>query len=246
LLLSTATVALTAGLPKLSAPVKTIGLQGETHHVQGIDVEPSRVWVTSVDVHAKKGLLFEYSLPGGALVRSVDITDGDRYHPGGISGDGESLWIPVAEYRRDGSSIVQKRNKRTLKIEFQFTVADHIGCIAVTPTELIGANWDARHLYVWAFDGTLQKKMANQAGNAIQDMKFVNGQLVAGGLLPDKSGAIDWIEYPGLKLVRRVLAGKTDRGVAYTHEGLAVANGRLWLLPEDGPSRLFAFDLDRQ
>src|SRR6185369_14676899 len=35
--------------------VRTLELKGTTHHVQGIDFDDSRLWVTSVDRTAKKG-----------------------------------------------------------------------------------------------------------------------------------------------------------------------------------------------
>ena len=221
--------------------LETIALGADTHHVQGIEVDDSAVWVSSVDAPAKRGLLMQFALPEGRLLRAREIHDGLRYHPGGISGAGTSLWIPIAEYRRESTSIVQRRNKKTLAVEFQFAVDDHIGCIAVTPEHLIGGNWDSRLLYVWTHRGELVRKVPNPTGNAFQDLKFVAGQLVGGGLLADKSGAIDWLEYPSFRHVRRMLAGRTDRGAAYTHEGIAIAEGKLWLLPEDAPSRLFSF-----
>jgi hypothetical protein len=222
---------------------QTIPLTGETFHVQGIDTNNSLLWVTSVDTKAKRGLLFEYKLPEGRLLRSVEIHDGIRYHPGGMMADGESLWIPVAEYKRDSTAVIQRRNKRTLALESQFLVNDHIGAIAVAPEGLIGANWDARDLYVWDRTGKQIRKMANSSQVAFQDMKFDRGQLVGGGLRPDKSGEIVWMEWPSLKVVKRLPAGRTDRGIAYTHEGMAIRANKLWFLPEDGPSRLFGFTL---
>ena len=123
---------------------QTIPLLGETFHVQGIDVDGSRLWVTSVDRIAKRGLLFEYMLPEGRPVRSVEIQDGDRFHPGGMMADGDSLWIPVAEYRKESTATIQKRSKQNLALESQFRVQDHIGAVAVTPDGIVGANWDAR------------------------------------------------------------------------------------------------------
>ena len=188
----------------------------------------------------RKGYLQEFSLTTGHL-RSVDVELGERFHPGGISAAGESLWIPVAEYRRDSSSVIQKRSVRTL--EFQFDVADHIGCIAAAPDVLIGANWDSRDFYVWDRTGRLVRKVPNPTPNAYQDLKFVDGRLVASGLLPGSTGAIDWLEYPSLRLIRRVTVGQTSRGVPYTSEGMAVRGDRIFLLPEDSPSRLFQFRL---
>ena len=218
-------------------------LDGKTFHVQGIDLDRDRLWVTSVDPVNRKGYLHLFSLPGGTLIRSVEIQDGARFHPGGISADEKSLWIPVAEYRRNSTSVIQRRDKHDLKLLSQFEVPDHIGCIAATPDALIGGNWDSRDFYIWDRSGGLTRKAANPTPAAYQDMKFIDGALVASGLLPGKSGAIDWLEFPSFKLLRRISAGSTDRGVPYTNEAMTIRDGRLYLLPEDGPSRLFIFAL---
>src|SRR5207247_9929150 len=131
------------------AQVRTLELHGETHHVQGIDLDNRRLWVTSVDTPNRKGYLQEFSRASGELLRRVELTRGDRFHPGGIAGDRESLWVPVAEYRRESSSVIQKRSKRTLEVEFEFEVADHIGCVAIAGDFVIGGNWDSRQFYVW-------------------------------------------------------------------------------------------------
>ena len=158
--------------------VRTISLQSDTHHVQGIDFDERRVWVTSVDKAGHKGYLQEFSISSGEHLRTVDVTRGDQYHPGGMSLSGDSLWMPVAEYRRESSAVVQKRSTRTLELHYEFAVADHIGCVAVGPDFLIGANWDIRDFYIWDQAGRLIRKAANPAANAYQDMKFVDGRLV--------------------------------------------------------------------
>jgi hypothetical protein len=224
-------------------PGRILPLQGATNHVQGIDFDATRVWVTSVEREARKGYLQEFSLQDGKLLRSVDLQDGDRYHPGGLAADASSLWIPIAEYRRESTAIIQRRDKRTLAVEFQFQVADHIGCIAVTGSELIGGNWDSRKFYVWDQRGKLLRVVDNTLDNAYQDLKFESGRLVAAGLLPDRTGAIDWLEYPSFRLIRRLKVGTTDRGAPLTREGMAIRKDELLLLPEDAPSRLFFFRL---
>lgn len=226
--------------------VRTISLQSDTHHVQGIDFDERRVWVTSVDKAGHKGYLQEFSISSGEHLRTVDVTRGDQYHPGGMSLSGDSLWMPVAEYRRESSAVVQKRSTRTLELHYEFAVADHIGCVAVGPDFLIGANWDSRDFYIWDQAGRLIRKAANPAANAYQDMKFVDGRLVASGLLPDRTGAIDWLEYPSFKLIHRIPTGKSSRGTPYTAEGMAIRGERLFLLPEDAPSRLFEFRLEKR
>lgn len=226
--------------------LETIALAGDTHHVQGIEVDGPALWVTAVDREQKRGLLFQYKLPGGELVRSVEIQEDARYHPGGISAAAGSIWIPVAEYVRNSTTTVQRRNQQTLQIESQFEVADHIGALAVTPEGLLGANWDGRDFYLWDLQGRLLRKFANPHPVAIQDMKFLEGRLVVGGLLlAGRSGVVDWLAWPSLELTRRVTTGQTDRGVAYTNEGMTLREGKLWLLPEDAPSRLFIFRLTK-
>ena len=224
---------------------RSLTLRTETRHVQGIDLSGRKLWVTSVDRDARKGYLEEFALGSGERLRRIELTDGERFHPGGLSAYGGSLWMPVAEYRRESTAVIQRRSASTLALEMQFAVADHIGCVAVAPGFVIGGNWDSRHFYIWDHQGRLLRKTANPTENAYQDMKFTGGKLVASGLLPGSRGAIDWLEYPSLRLLRRIQAGKTDRGVPYTQEGMAVRGNRLFLLPEDGSSRLFEFWLER-
>ena len=239
-----ATPAAAASLADLEL-VKVLELKGATYHVQGVDLDSRRVWVTSVDTPNRKGYLHEFSLATGALLRVREIQDGDRFHPGGIATDDKSVWIPVAEYRRNSSAVIQQRSKRTFDLEFQFDVPDHIGCIAVTPEFLIGGNWDSREFYVWNHRGKLIRKVPSATGNAYQDMKFYAGQLVASGVLSGGGGAVDWLDLRSLRLLRRLSAGVTDHGVLFTREGMAITEDRLLLLPEDGPSRLFIFKLNR-
>jgi hypothetical protein len=218
-------------------------LKGTTYHVQGIEIDANRLWVTSVDTPTRKGYLHEFSLTTGESVRAVEIQDGERFHPGGIASNGKSLWVPVAEYRAGSTSIIQRRRKRTLQLEFQFAVPDHIGCIAVTPALLIGGNWDSRDFYVWNHRGKLLRKIASRTANAYQDMKFNSKHIVASGLLADRTGAIDWLELSTMQIVHRLIAGRTDRDASYTREGMGIVGDQLFLLPEDGPSRLFVFRL---
>ena len=220
---------------------RVVELKGTTYHVQGVDFEGGQVWLTSVDKPHQQGFLHQFSLATGELERQVEVSNGIRFHPGGISADGASLWIPVAEYRRNSSSVIQRRSKSTLDLELQFDVPDHIGCIAATPDYLIGGNWDSKEFYLWNRAGSLIRRVTSGTANAYQDMKFDSQRIVASGLLGDRSGAIDWLDYPSLHLIRRVKVGNTDRGVPFTREGMAIRGNQLVLLPEDGPSRLFIF-----
>jgi hypothetical protein len=227
-----------------SKPVRVLPLAGATNHVQGIDTDGAHLWVTSVDSTTRRGFLRIFSVADGSLENAVEVQDGDRFHPGGIATDADSIWVPIAEYRANSTSIIQRRDKQTLLVTLQFAVPDHIGCLAVTPDFVIGGNWDSRDFYVWDHTGKLIRKVASSTANAYQDLKVVNGSLVASGNLAGRQGAIDWLELPSTRLLRRLSVPNTERGDPFTREGMTIFNGTLWLLPEDDPSRLYVFNLD--
>ena len=226
----------------LPAPEKTVKLRAEMDHVQGIEVDGNRLFVTWVDRKQKTGHLGEFELATGKLLRSVPLHKGERYHPGGLAADGDSLWIPVAEYKRSSSASIQRRSKKTLELESEFEVPDHIGCVAAGEGKIYGGNWDARQIYVWDRLGKLIYQKDNAGGTAFQDLKYIDGHLIGSGLRAG-GGAIEWLQASDFRLVRRMLAGKTSRGVVITHEGMAISGSRLYLLPEDAPSRLFIVPL---
>jgi hypothetical protein len=78
-----------------------------------------------------------------------------------------------------------------------------------------------------------------------QDLKVRDGLLVASGLLSGRRSAVDWLDLSSMRLLRRVPLGNTDRGEPLSREGMTVFENRLWLLPEDGDSRLFVFEIPR-
>lgn len=224
--------------------VRVIPLEGDTHHVQGIVVDGQRLWVTSVDRAARKGWLFEYELETGRRLRAVEVQQGAMYHPGGFDHDEESLWIPVAEYRPDGRTVIQRRSKETLELMSSFEAADHIGALAVLPDGLLAANWDSRLFRFYSREGKLRWSRANPHAARYQEIKRRYGSIAASGLLGRGEAArsvLDWLDPDTLMLLGRETLGRTDRGVPYTNEGMDVRDGLLYLLPEDAPSRLFVF-----
>lgn len=222
-------------------PVQVIPLEGETFHVQGIVVESNRLYLTSVDREARKGYLFEYELPTGKRLRTVELQEGERFHPGGFDADANSFWIPVAEYKKSSTAVIQKINRATLAIEASFFVNDHIGCLAVGNDRLYGGNWDARRIYEWSRDGQEIRVRDNPSPVTYQDMKFRAGRLVASGLTSAQTGAVEFLQPETLASVQRIEMGRTDRNVVFTHEGMDTRARLLYFVPEDTPSRLFVF-----
>lgn len=218
-------------------------LENKTHHVQGIVVDGEALWVSSVSRAGREGYLHEFEIRTGRHRATEAIHEGERFHPGGIDQDADSLWVPVAEYRRLSTSTMLRIDKKTRRTLSRFEVDDHIGCVAVAGDTLIGGNWDSRQIYYWNREGRLLEKKENPNRVAYQDLKFQDNMLLASGNVSPDEGAIDWLDPKTLQLRKRILTGKTDRGVRFTNEGMAVVNGKLYLLPEDGPSRLFVFQL---
>lgn len=100
-----------------------------------------------------RGHLFEFDADG-ALLGHVELTRGDVYHPGGIDFDGESLWVPVAEYRPNSRSDIYRIDPDTLDAQLVFSEADHIGGIVRNRRAgtLQGVSWGSRRFYTWKLD----------------------------------------------------------------------------------------------
>jgi hypothetical protein len=223
--------------------VDVLNLDGEVFHVQGVDLDEKRIWLTSVDLQARKGYLHVFDRATGKLLQRMELTDGARYHPGGISIHGDSIWVPVAELKPRSSAVLVEIDRNSLSVLRRIPVADHLGCVAVSDHEIVAGNWDSRLLYVFDLQGRLLHVAPNPSATRYQDIKFVDGKLVGSGYLTPLSGTIDWLAWPSLKLLATRHAGATDRGKPYTGEGMALKGRELYLISEDGPSRLFHFRL---
>jgi hypothetical protein len=207
--------------------------------------------VTSVDQAQRRAYLHQFDRTTGKFRRRLELTDGARYHPGGLSISGASIWVPVAEMKPDSSAMLIEIDAASLQVRRKIPVADHLGCVAASGNMLVAGNWGSRLLYIFDLGKTDRPRVVpNPSPTHYQDMKFVGRQLVAGGSRTLWSGAVDWIDWPSMKVTRTVRSGAVGlvrplgRGGAYTSEGMAVEGRDLYLLPEDGPSRVFRFTLD--
>lgn len=231
--------------------IGALALDGELFHVQGLALEHRRIWVTSVDEKNRRGYLHEFDRRTGKLLRRVDLTDGARYHPGGISIAGRSIWVPVAEYRPRSSAALVEVDAGSLAVRRTIPVADHLGYVAASDRHLVAGNWDSRLIYVFDVEtGARVRTVPNPSATRYQDMKFAGGHLVAGGARSLWSGTVDWIDWPSMQVRRSLRAGAVGpirpigRGGPYTGEGMAIEGRDLYVVPEDGPSRMFHFRLD--
>lgn len=183
-------------------------------HTQGLELAGGDYYVTARrdDLRPNRALLLR-TRPARTDWDTWDITPADvgdtagkLDHPGGIQSDGKRLWIPVAESRRNGRSLIRAfalggmTAGRPLRSELEFFVDDHIGAVAVAAERevLLGASWDTETVYVWDFRGHLQQTLTgvalgdrglgvvptdrSRAGVAVQDWKWVGNRLIASGL----------------------------------------------------------------
>ncbi len=229
----------------------TLTLKGQLFHVQGVELDREHIWVTSLSRLRGRGFIHQFDRATGEFQRRLELTDGPRYHPGGISVHGGSIWVPVAEMKPHSSAVLVEIDKESLQVRRRIRVADHLGCVAASGNTLIAGNWDSKQLHVFDLTGAEPAQVVqNPVHTRFQDMKLIGGQLVAGGLLTGRSGTIDWFDWPSMRHTRSLKTGTTLSDghlrpvTAFTGEGMTLEGRDLYLVPEDGPSRMFHFRLD--
>ena len=142
--------------------------------------ESKRTWTKIWDITP--------DLPARELAGMLD-------HPGGFDSDGENLWIPISQSRRNGKTIVRKFSLRSLIDKGDSTptesiiINDHIGAIAVSRStkRLFGANWDTMLAYELSVDGNPIQHYERKTfirnlpswSIAVQDWKVHDGFLIA-------------------------------------------------------------------
>ncbi len=208
-----------------------------THdHVQGLDVSADWFWISAVDRRTKTGWIWRVDRRTLATVAERNLTQDALYHAGGFQVSGKSLWIPIAEYRANSNARILELDAMTLAERRSFAVADHVGAVATDgQSAVLAANWDSRKIYRFSLDGELRKVVNFDEPLAIQDMKWIDGKIFAGGTgLVARKGEclLCQLDPATLAVVRR--SSMLD-SICYTHEGMAFFENRFFFLPEDEP-----------
>ncbi|HET6519226.1 MAG TPA: DUF6454 family protein [Geminicoccaceae bacterium] len=263
----------------------------DTHHPQGLAKVGDALFLSSVEVNeptrrygrprpggmdrsAGRGVghLFKLDL-GGRLLDRIALGEGDVYHPGGIDHDGRHVWVPVAEYRPNGRSIVYRVDPATMRAAEAFRYPDHIGCVACDTDggALHGASWGARRFYAWRLPGDGSGVAdADIPPDALgrpnpchyidyQDCRYVGGGLaICSGLgeyRPVQGGpplALGGMDLVDLRWVRPVHQVPVE---LWTEDGRPMTRNPVWteprgndglriyFIPEDRASRLFVYDV---
>ena len=129
---------------------------GDTLFVSSVEIKvPTRRLPRPVDGYDRDtgegvGHLFKIDMTG-KLVADVRLGEGTMYHPGGLDYDGQSIWMPVAEYRPNSRSIVYRVDPKTMKPTEMLRFSDHIGAIVHNTDDntLHGVSWGSRRFYRW-------------------------------------------------------------------------------------------------
>jgi hypothetical protein len=250
--------------------VATVPVKFMTHHPQGMVKIGDVFYVSSVDKIRGVGHLFKIG-PHGNRLADLRLGEDDIYHPGGIDYDGENIWVPVGEYRRDSRSIVYKVNPATMKATAMFRFADHIGAIVHNTDDhtLHGVSWGSRRFYRWTLDPSGRVTNAGVAPQQLrtlnpshyvdyQDCKYAGGRrMLCTGVTemrqspkapPFRLGGIDLVDLVEGRPVHQVpLLLWTRSGFDMTHNPVwieATASGlRGYFMPEDDHSTIYVYDV---
>jgi hypothetical protein len=250
---------------------------GDAFFVSSVEVTvPTRRFPRAVDGYDRDagegvGHLFKID-SAGKLIADLKLGEGTIYHPGGIDYDGQSIWVPVAEYRPNSRSIIYRVDPQTMKAIQIFRFADHIGAIVRNTDDntLHGVSWGSRRFYRWTldYDGRVtnadlrpeQLRTLNTSHYVdYQDCKYAGARrMLCTGVTelrqganaqPFRLGGIDLIDLgDGRPLHQVPLLLWTPSGMDMTHNPVwleATASGlRGYFMPEDDKSTIYVYEVE--
>lgn len=245
----------------------TIDLDFDVFHPQGMAVTDERIYLSSVEVHERPdrserspgagvGHLFVLDRHG-TLLHDLEITDGDRYHPGGLDVAGAALYVPVAEYWPDSTTSLHRVDLDTLAVDPLFTVDDHVGAVVVDRERgrLVGHSWASRRCYEWTPAGELQARWLNPEPTlALQDGRYVAPRMMLCSGFADDTGGLTLVDLETRRVRHRLpilLRSATGRPMTRNPvhvEAAPYGDGyrlTLYAAPDDGRgTRLYIYAAD--
>jgi hypothetical protein len=245
--------------------VASVPIAFRTYHPQGMVKIGEALLVSSVeaiDRDAGKGVGHLFKIDSnGRLLADLRLGEKAMYHPGGIDYDGHDVWVPVAEYRPDSSSIVYRVDPETMTAVEAFRVADHVGAIVhnTADNSLHGVSWGSRLFYRWSVRGEETARIINSSHYLdYQDCKYAGGRrMVCSGVAefrqtpeaaPFRLGGIDLIDLDdGRPLHQTPIALWTATGLDMTHNPVWIEPSavglRAYFMPEDDRSTLYIYEV---
>ena len=268
--------------------VDVVSVGFDAHHPQGMTKVGDSFFMSSVEttVEPEKygeirdgydrspgegvGHLFKFGADG-ELIDEITLGEDTIYHPGGIAYDGRYIWVPVAEYRPDSSSIIYRVDPESLEATEVFRFPDHVGGLVPDPdaSGLHGVSWGSRRLYRWILDDSSEVTDADRPPEELftfnkeyyvdyQDCEYVeSGMMLCSGVAayqppnaPEFNlGGIDLIDLQTNALLHQVPVPLwTEEGLTMTQNPFFVEERgsglRFYFVPEDNDARLFVYDVE--
>ena len=266
---------------------RTIPLKFRAHHPQGLVRIGAHFYLSSVqvsvptrrfasetggydrDTGSGTGHLFKID-EHGALVTDLKLGEGSVYHPGGIDSDGRHVWVPVAEYRPNGRSIVYRVEPDAMTATEMFRWNDHIGAVAYAGDSgtLHGVSWGSRRLYRWPVAGDGRRPPADVPADSrrsanpshyvdYQDCKYAGRQrMVCTGVAELRAaadgpvfrlGGLELLDLADQRPLHQVpILLWTSRGLDLTHNATffeATETGlRGYFAPEDDQTTIYVYE----
>ena len=262
-----------------------VPLAFRAHHPQGLVKIGSTFFLSAVEILERtsrhpapvdgydrtpgrgRGHLFKFDA-SGRLVASLQLGEGAMYHPGGIDFDGTSIWVPVAEYRPGGPSIVYRVDPDSMRATEAFRFGDHLGAIVYDAAARVvhAANWGSRRFYRLPLDdrGRLTEAHSGRQGTLnpshyvdYQDCKWAGRErMLCTGLADLRAAGGRTLPLGGLELVD-LAAGRPLHQVPvplWTAGGLPMTQNASWIeaagtglrayfVPEDDDAVLYVYDV---
>jgi len=195
-----------------------------TYHTEGIAFSEDHIFLSSVQIIEPttkfpspqdgfdrtpgKGIGHLFVMDkAGNLQKDIILGEGDMYHPGGIDFDGTNVWVPVAQYRPNSTSIIYRVDADTLEMHKEFEVKDHFGGIVMDKQtgHLVGNTWGSRRFAEWDLRG---KQLATWENPNFfidyQDCQYVpNSKMLCSGItnLPQTPAAGGTYELGGMAMI---------------------------------------------
>jgi Family of unknown function (DUF6454) len=237
----------------------TLDLGVDVGHPQGLCRIDDRWWLTTVDLERRRGALLVLDA-SGALLERVELTDGERHHPGGcdrapLAGTTgrAAVVVALAEYRPHSTTVVCRVDADDLSVTECFAFDDHLGAIVELPTGgYLAGTWGSREFIRFDADGAVVDRRVNPSHYVdVQDLQVLDEHTVfcsgIGWLLvPDglaQLGGVALLDVDTLQLTLELpVHAHTPTGRTITYNPVTVHADaeavRLSVVPDDGHTSL--------
>lgn len=210
-----------------------VSVKFDDNHPQSLEIVGDKIWMSSVEIITRTDKAPCTANPADPICGGSDRTPGEgrahlyvmdmqgnlekdiilpnvgnSYHPGGLDVSGDTVYVPVAEYRPNSNAVVYKVDTKSFAVTEMFDVKDHVGGVIYDEStgHLVGQSWGSRRFYDWKTDGTQVDKWLNEHHFLdYQDCEYVKARrALCSGVtgLPAPKGSTASYELGGFVLTR--------------------------------------------